>query len=259
VSRGRAAAGAFVTLAALCGASARADDQVTALPCRPTIACTADIVPPGALELEVGYLYRSLNGGVNQHSVPFLFKLTLARWLQLQVGGNGPTFADRPVPVRYVDDVDFGFKLHLVDQTAGRPSMAVSAALSVPLADDMPGFVRTYDVLVTAYATKDIAWLHADLNAGLNLWRVEGPIAAQPWVALALSAPLPAGLGAMIEGYYFARAQPLAPRDAGLLLAASYSPRPWIVLDAGGDLGLVRSTRAASAFVGLTVVPIVLW
>lgn len=28
------------------------DDRV--LPCRPTIACTADLVPPGTLELETG-------------------------------------------------------------------------------------------------------------------------------------------------------------------------------------------------------------
>jgi hypothetical protein len=36
------------------------DDDRQALPCRPTIACTADIVPPGSFELEIGYLFRKL-------------------------------------------------------------------------------------------------------------------------------------------------------------------------------------------------------
>ncbi len=71
------------------------NDDLKALPCRPTIACTADIVPPGSFELEIGYLFRKLRSPLLQHSVPFLAKLTLAEWVQLQVGGNGPTFLFR--------------------------------------------------------------------------------------------------------------------------------------------------------------------
>jgi hypothetical protein len=239
-------------------AAALPDDQMHSLPCRPTIACTADIVSPGLLEVEAGYLYRRLRGDVNQHSVPFLVKLTLAEWVQLQVGGNGPTFADRPVPVRYVDDVTAGFKFHLTDQARWLPSVSVSAALSIPLATAQ-GYLRTYDALFTAYLTRDFGWLHADLNVGLNLWRLEGPLAPQPWTALALSVGLPASFGVMLESYVFADAVPVAPKDAGLLAAISYSPRPWLVFDVGVDLGFIHSTRALSAFAGMTVVPVELW
>ncbi len=62
------------------------NDNRKALPCRPTVACTADIVPPGSFELETGYLFRKLRSPIVQHSVPFLAKLTLAEWMQLQVG-----------------------------------------------------------------------------------------------------------------------------------------------------------------------------
>lgn len=84
---------AMITLVALVIGSRPAlaaswfNDDLTALPCRPTIACTADIVPPGSFELEIGYLFRKLRSPLLQHSVPFLAKLTLAEWVQLQVGG----------------------------------------------------------------------------------------------------------------------------------------------------------------------------
>jgi hypothetical protein len=260
--RRTATAAALAAVLCTAGAAARAasppDEGVNALPCRPTIACTADIVPPGALEVEAGYIYRNLHGAVNQQSLPFLAKLTVARWLQLQVGGNGPTFADRPVAVRYVDDIAAGLKLHAADQTAVMPSISFSAALSIPL-PAAPGYVRTYDALFTAYFTKDFGWLHADLNLGFNVWRLERPIEPQPWAALALSAALGAGFTAMIEGYAFADAAPIAPKDAGLLAALAYAPAPWLVFDAGGDLGLIRSTRNGSAFIGLTVIPVKIW
>jgi hypothetical protein len=52
-------------------------DYYKALPCRPTIACTADIVPPGVTELELGYLYRRLGTSANQHSIPFLLNSSM--------------------------------------------------------------------------------------------------------------------------------------------------------------------------------------
>ena len=61
------------------------DGTFHALPCRPSIACTADIVPTGMVELEVGYLFRKAPDGL-QHQTPFLLKLTLADWVQAQVG-----------------------------------------------------------------------------------------------------------------------------------------------------------------------------
>src|SRR5258708_16091005 len=118
------------------------DPSDRALPCRPTIACTADLVPPGVIELESGYLYRRLGDGANQSSSPFLLKLTLLEWAQLQLGSNGPTLASAPMEARYFDDITGGS--------------------------------RTYDALLVVYVTKDIGWLHADWNVGVNAWRIEG-------------------------------------------------------------------------------------
>jgi hypothetical protein len=62
----------------------------------------------------------------------------------------------------------------------------------------------------------------------------------------------------MLEGYAFADAAPAAGRDAGILGALSFAARPWLVLDAGCDVGLTAS-RAVTIFVGATVIPVDLW
>jgi hypothetical protein len=253
---------AFATLLLLVASSdARAvswlgDQQ--ALPCRPTIACTADIVPPGSVELEMGYLFRKLHDPAIQHSVPILGKLTLTEWLQLQIGGNGPTFANAPVAMRYLDDLVAGLKLHLIDQDRRTPAIATSLELSSPVSRS-PGFTRSYDLLYTLFVTKDFAWLHADLNIGFNLWGLDGATRPQPWVALALSVALPRGFTVMAESYYFLDAAPIAPEDGGFLAALAYAPRPWIVLDAGGDVGYFQSLRSFSLFAGATIAPVDFW
>ena len=197
------------------------DPSYSALPCRPTIACTADFVPPGVMELESGYIYRRLGDGANQSSIPFLLKLTLLEWVQLQIGSNGPTVASAPSEARFFDDITVGLKFHLHDQTRHTPSISLSSTLSIPTFQ-ATGYTRTYDALFTACVTKDFGWLHADWNVGGNVWRLEGPPLPQAWTALALSVPLPRHFGAMLEVYYFSDAAPVNPRDGGLLAAVSY-------------------------------------
>ena len=227
-----------------------------ALPCRPTIACTADLVPPGDFEIEAGYLLRRFRDTTLQHSTPLLLKLTLATWVQLQVGSNGGIFASGPAPVKYLDDILVGLKLHLIDQEKRFPSLSFSAALSIPT-PAQPEALRTYDLEMIAYVTKDISKLHADLNLGLNIWQLNAPL-IQIWAALALSVELPRHTCVMAEGYVFGDAGPIAPRDAGLLMAACWSPRSFVTFDAGVDVGL-GAARLVSAFVGMTIIPIRFW
>ena len=83
-----------------------------------------------------------------------------------------------------------------------------------------------------------------------------------PAVSLSATASIPT---AAAMGYLrtydalFSNAPSVAPRDGGILAAASYQPANWIVLDAGPDFGLVHSIRVASAFVGVTVIFLDLW
>ena len=266
----RALAGALATLAFAAvplGRVARAADPPDArdrtLPCRPTIACTADLVPPGTFDFEAGALFRSLGSSragtaVRQWTFPFLAKLTLEPWVQLQVGSNGVTEATGVVPERYFDDAVVGPKFHLVDQGEWAPSISVSGELSIPTLNGR-GYVRTYDALFTAYVTKDMGPVHADFNVAWNLWRLEGAPLSQALVALALTANIPPPFGVMGEAYYFSDAAPVAPRDGGFLFAFTHSPRSWLVFDMGADIGWFPSSRAYSLFVGMSIIPVVLW
>jgi hypothetical protein len=46
---------------------------------------------------------------------------------------------------------------------------------------------------------------------------------------------------------------------AQTIRAIDHSPRPWLVFDCGGDVGFFPSTRAYSLFIGMTIVPVLLW
>jgi hypothetical protein len=234
-----------------------AEDQ--ARPCRPTISCTADIVAPGSLEVEVGTLSAtSSTGPARAVSFPLLLKQTLLPWLQLQVGSNGYTQLEAVPPLRYFDNVIFGPKLHLNDQGDVWPSLSLSAQASLP-ASSAAGYTPVDDLFLTAFASKDVGRIHADLNVGAFVWRVEDAPATQAFTALALSTSLPPPLGLAVEGYYFAEAGPLAPHDGGVRAALSVNARSWLVLDGGGDVGFFPATRAYSVFLGVTMIPLVLW
>ncbi len=238
------------------------DDSTKALPCRPTIACTADIVAPGLFELESGALFRHVESPGPEWSFPFLAKLTLVKWLQIQVGSNGFTTTQQPAQgVVFLDDLTYVAKFHLldVDPNGPRPSVALSAALSVPSFTPQPGYVSSYDTLFIAYASKDFGPIHADGNVGLELWNVDASPNPQEFATLALSATPVDPFGVMAEAYYFSDASPAATHDGGFLFGVTHSPRPWLVFDAGADIGFLPSTRTFSTFFGMTIVPVVLW
>ena len=119
--RGRAQLARLAFMLALVGAagvsrSAQAsswpDDQDQAHPCRPTVSCTADIVAPGAFEVEIGGVTSTAKQG-HVASFPLLLKQTLTKLVQLQVGSNGYSVVTGSSPVsqlRYVDNVFFRFR-----------------------------------------------------------------------------------------------------------------------------------------------------
>lgn len=168
------------------------DATYKTLPCRPTIACTADLAPTGAFELEAGALYRKNSGGGRQWTFPFLGKLTVADWLQAQLGSNGLTTSHARVGAQYFDDVLLGAKFHLLDQAEWVPSLSLSATASIPTFAGDAGYLRTYDAFFEGYVTKDFGPLHADFNTGVNVWRIDGAPLGQGLVALAVGASLPA-------------------------------------------------------------------
>jgi hypothetical protein len=244
------------------------DGDVRVLPCRPTISCSADLVPPGAVEIEAGYAARFVRYRGFIHSEPVLVKLTLLDWLQAQAGSNGLLFTTGDVSrsLYYFDDFTFALKTHFVDQSSLVPSVAASAAVNVPSFDRSDTFPFAYDASFWGYASKDFGppgeggSIHVDLNGGVNVWQFDIPQrSVQTFGTLAVSAALPLHLGVMGEVYGFTDAGRIAPKDGGLLMGLSYSPLPAMMFDAGGDVSVFPSTRKFTLFVGVTFIPFRLW
>jgi hypothetical protein len=225
--------------------------DVAALPCRPTVACTAEIATAGTTEIEAG-LFASKSEATRAWTYPFLLKHTFASWLQLQATSNGLTTIRGATRARFFDNVAVGPKLHLVDQSALLPSFALTALASIPTFA-ASGYTRAYDVVVTGHASKDVGRLHLDYNAGANLLALDQSPTAQAFTALALSTAIVAPLGAALEGWFASDASPAAPHDGGVRAAFAMTPRPWIVLDFGADVGFFPSTRAYSLFAGMSI------
>jgi len=232
------------------------EEEVEALPCRPTIACTAEFVPAGYLEVEAGYTGRQLGGGF-QHSTPVILKLTVLEPLQLQVGTNG--WVAQRAESAYLDDFLVAAKLRLAREEGASPALAFSAGLSIPTRSGQQGYVPTYDAQLVAYASKDLGPIHADLNLALNVLDLQGAGIRQPWVALSVSTELAHRYIPMVEGYAFGSGGDLAASDHGLLVALGLAFTRQVVMDVGGDWGMIGQDRRFSLFVGLTVLTPRLW
>lgn len=243
-----------VSVAEPASEAAHDDDDVRVLPCRPTIACTAEIVKGGVLEVETGFARRQ-SADEPAHSVAALLKYSLTDRLQLQLGTNNLVMMQHGSATQSFDGVFAGPKLVLLEQRARAPAIAVSALFMFPTRDGADAVTQTTDGYFWIYASKDLPWLHADFNVGLNVLSLDSHPAVQELVALSLSRDLAFGFGAMLEGYAFEGGGDYAAHDAGVLTGLTYSIGPRVMLDAGVDIALHRDSRDLTMFAGVTFAP----
>lgn len=225
--------------------------HIKALPCRPTIACTAEIVPAGAWEVEAGYAARRASGATNQGG-QVLLKYSATNYLQLQLATNN-AFAAGSGTQSFMDGGFFGPKIQFNNQGDWMPIISLSAFLQFPTYSTST-LQSTYDALVWTYLSKDIGPIHTDLNLGVNLLNLAASATPQWVTAWSTSADIAYGFGVMTELYGF-YGGPATVADAGWLNAISYSPVPEVMFDLGGDVGLAREQRSYTLFVGVTFVP----
>jgi hypothetical protein len=244
--------------AALCSTTASAADLPgpgdKVLPCRPTVACTAEISAPGQLESEAGLQHKVTSGG-RADSAPLLFKLSLTDNFQLQVGTPGPTLLSGDGSSSYLEASQVLGKVAF--QLREGTTVGATAALNLPTAS---GIEKRTDGLFALLGSQDLLGFHADLNLGLNVLGLGQPgKAAQGWAALSVSHELPLDLTGMVEGWHSTAGGDYTGKDTGFLFALGWSPTSWICVDVGGDVALFGSDRRFSAFVGVTFVPVDLW
>jgi hypothetical protein len=230
------------------------EEDARALPCRPTIACMAEIVPKNTLEIEAGYAQR-IASDARLQSAQVLLKYSLSDHFQLQLGTNNLIAAQDSARTQSFDGVYGGPKLLLADQGDWSPSFAVSALFMGPTRQGEDALQQQWDGYFWAYISKDLAGFHGDINFGFNVLGLDKKPEPQVLTALAISRDLFGGLGSYVELYGFHGGAPYAEHDAGVLAGLSYAPIQELIFDAGADTALYRDTRSVTVFAGATFLP----
>lgn len=221
--------------------------EVKAQPCRPTVACTAELVPAGHVEAELGtFISPSASTG----ALNALIKVSVLDWLQVQVGSDN-FFVRTPEQTAVLDGAVAVLKARLFPQGAWAPTTSLSTRLVVATRPPLPALQTGFDWGVTAHLSKDVGPLHFDLNGTFSLL---GLREAQGQGAFVTAWGLPSGLGLALE-VHSTFGNPRLSNDGGARVVASWSPVGALVFDLGVDVGFFPGTRAWSVFGGLVFVP----
>ena len=225
-----------------------ASTEMSAVPNRPTIASTAEVVQSGVLELEYGF-----EGGDGHQNINGLVKLGLAKWLEVRVANNP---IQRDAGVFGTGDSGAGFKLRMISQNKKwRPTVSLLYAAILPSASHGLG-LQTYGHEVQILVSKDLGKHHFDWNEGIQLFGRPYP---QPsgydrgyFSALAWSHPLRGKWGFTAELAGTSKTNDAIPETMTILFAPTYSATPRLVLDAGAYFAAYGNLPRVTAFVGVT-------
>ena len=204
-----------------------AEDELTAVPNRPTVSTTAQPVQPGVLETEWGVDAAALHQDVNG-----LLKFGVSRNFELRFSNN-PFTADSGT--HGVGDTALGFKYRVTQDSRHQPSIALMYMAKLPTAGDVLGSGEA-DHILTLLVSKDLGKHHFDFNLAASLLgRPQGGVDRSYLNALAWSHPLRGKWGATAElsGATSRSPNPFTPANAQLIAAATYTARPRLVFDFG--------------------------
>lgn len=199
-------------------------------PERPTVATHAYAVAPGYIEIEQGLSARGVSSFAQATSWDVNVKIGIAPHIQL--GIFGPGFA-RNGAGHGVGD--WGVALKLRADLSGPAAVAVVPTVTLPTGSERKGLGagRALGQFPLVLSVNGPGGVHADLNAGplgIGAGRLQ-------WLTTASFGRSLGALAVTAEVYRIS-AGAAGPRQAGLLGALLVTPVQWIVIDAGGTLGL---------------------
>lgn len=211
----------FVAFARL---SAFTQDDITAVPNRPTVSTTAQPVQLGVLETEGG-----VNAASSHQDLNSLLKFGATSNLELRFA-NDPITADSGV--HGFGDVSVGFKYRLTRDHDRQPSIALMYMFKAPTAGNLLGSGYP-DNSLTLLVSKDVGKHHFDYNLIGNLLGAQDGWDHNLINALAWSHPLLGRWGADAELSGVSRSSAGLPGSAQFILSATYTARPRLVFDVG--------------------------
>ena len=221
-----------------------AQNELTAVPNRPTVSTPAQPVQPGVLETEWG-----VDVAASQQDINGLLKFGVSKNLELRVTNN-PFLADSGT--HGVGDTGAGFKYRFTQDSGHRPSLAFMYMAKLPTAGDVLGSGEV-DHSLTVLASKDLGKHHFDFNTVLNLLgRPRGGFDHDVLNALAWSHPVRGKWSATAELSGVTAPNAFTSASAQILASAIYVVRPRLVLDCGMSARITGDTPDATFIAGFT-------
>ena len=237
----------FVVLTAACS------QDVEANPARPTVSTPATLTPVGYLQFETGVLGAERSAEfANQTSFNEVIKFAPVKRLQFIVLSGPFAVTDTgPETTRDPGDVFAGFQAMLIDGGERKPTIAVSYFRRVysGTAPDIDIGSNRQSALLLLSA--NIFGFHIDHNY-IFAEQIEDAVhRGQFGQTLSIAHPLPYKFTMAGEIWHFT--QPfLHSNTTGLLFAPSYAVKPNLVIDAGFNRGLNKTSTRWEVFLGFT-------
>jgi hypothetical protein len=223
--RARCTFGPFLLLVAAFSCSLLAQDELIAVPNRPTVSTTAQPVAPGVLETEWG-----VDAAATHQDINGLLKFGVSENFELRLA-NIPIIAD--FGGHGFGDTSLGFKYRFAQDAGVKPALAFIYMLKAPTARDGLGSGKV-DHSIALLASKDIGKHHFDFNLIASLLRLpQGGFDHTYLNALAWFHPVHGKWGATAELSGITSPDPAIPGNAQFLASAVYAVRPRLVLDFG--------------------------
>jgi hypothetical protein len=221
-----------------------AQDELIAVPNRPTVSTPAQPVQLGVLETEWG-----VDAAASQQDINGLLKFGVSKNFELRVTNN-PFLADSGT--HGFGDAGVGFKYRFTQDSGHLPSIALMYMAKLPTAGDVLGSGQL-DHALTFLVSKDLGKHHFDFNAVVNLLgRPQGGFDYDCLNALAWSHPLRWKWGATAELSGVTSPNAFTPGSAQFLAAATYTVRPRLVLDFGMAARITGDIPDATFIAGFT-------
>ncbi len=229
------------------GVAAQQPNPRATLPERPTVATHAQTVAPGYVELETGVEIDRLAGQASLVNLPTLFKFGIGHRLQLSL--SLPLVAP-PGTGLGAGDVGAGVKVRIGGGFAVFPSVKIPTGSSA-----LSRGTGTTDGSLLLIWSRALGPVAMDLNAGITRRSGDGllaPRTATVWTA-SFGGPATGPLGWVVEwfGYPSTKGPAGSASSVALLAGPTVSLKPWLMLDAGGILGLA-GPQPDALYAGLT-------
>lgn len=220
-------------------------DEIVAVPNRPTFATTAETVQRGVFEIEYG-----LEAASGHQNVNGLLKWGVLGNLELRFANN-PVVRD--AGVTGTGDSGAGLKYKVFQQTRTLPTFSILYTAAIPTAPTSRG-IGTVGHSIQLLGTKDLGKHHFDVNEGVQF--VGRPAGSgfdrNYFTSLSYFYPLTKNWGVTGEVAGFSRTNAATPATMVALEAITYSPSPRLVLDIGGYFRVYGNLPRFTFSAGLT-------